>query len=76
MPASLASRDGQIWLDGRYVEWQDATLHVLSHGLHYAASVFEGARAYEGPCFQAGRALPTASALGSDPRDRSALHLG
>lgn len=45
-------RDGYIWLDGKLVEWKDAKLHVLSHGLHYASSVFEGERAYGGKIFK------------------------
>jgi branched-chain amino acid aminotransferase len=45
-------RDGWIWLDGRLVPWRDATLHVLSHGLHYGSSVFEGERAYDGVIFK------------------------
>lgn len=52
MLESLGKRDGEIWLDGKYVAWADATLHVLSHGLHYASSVFEGARAYDGRVFK------------------------
>src|ERR1700737_165934 len=43
---------GVIWYDGRHVPWGDATLHVLSHGLHYASSVFEGERAYGGEIFR------------------------
>jgi branched-chain amino acid aminotransferase len=45
-------RDGQIWLDGALIPWRDATLHVLSHGLHYASCVFEGERVYGGRIFQ------------------------
>jgi branched-chain amino acid aminotransferase len=45
-------RDGTIWLDGALVPWRDAKLHVLSHGLHYASSVFEGERVYEGRIFK------------------------
>lgn len=45
-------RDGFIWIDGSLVAWRDATLHVLSHGLHYASSVFEGERAYGGSIFK------------------------
>ena len=45
-------RDGKIWLDGRLVEWKDAKLHVLTHGLHYASSVFEGERVYDGEIFK------------------------
>jgi branched-chain amino acid aminotransferase len=36
-----------IWMNGEYVAWEDATVHVLSHGLHYGTGVFEGIRAYE-----------------------------
>ena len=46
------SRDGVIWIDGEYVPWPDARLHVLSHGLHYASAVFEGERAYGGEIFR------------------------
>jgi branched-chain amino acid aminotransferase len=45
-------RDGWIWYDGQLVPWNDAQLHVLSHGLHYASSVFEGERAYGGVIFK------------------------
>jgi branched-chain amino acid aminotransferase len=44
--------DGVIWYDGKLVPWQDATLHVLSHGLHYGSCVFEGERAYGGEIFR------------------------
>ena len=36
-----------IWFNGKLVPWEKATVHVLSHALHYASSVFEGVRAYE-----------------------------
>jgi branched-chain amino acid aminotransferase len=45
-------REGEIWYDGSFVPWADAKLHVLSHGLHYASSVFEGERAYGGRIFK------------------------
>ncbi len=45
-------RDGFIWYDGALRPWKDATLHVLSHGLHYASCVFEGERAYGGKIFK------------------------
>jgi branched-chain amino acid aminotransferase len=45
-------RDGWIWYDGQIVPWKDAKLHVLSHGLHYGSSVFEGERAYGGEIFK------------------------
>jgi branched-chain amino acid aminotransferase len=38
-----------IWVDGELVPWADATVHVLSHALHYGSGVFEGIRAYETP---------------------------
>ena len=43
---SMADRDGKIWMDGQLVEWRDATIHVLSHTLHYGCGAFEGVRAY------------------------------
>ena len=45
-------REGQIWYDGKMMPWRDAKLHVLSHGLHYASSIFEGERAYAGHIFK------------------------
>ncbi|MDF3073518.1 MAG: ilvE [Alphaproteobacteria bacterium] len=45
-------RDGLIWLDGKLVPWRDAKLHVLTHALHYASSVFEGERVYGGKVFK------------------------
>jgi len=45
-------RDGWIWYDGQLVPWKEAQLHVLSHGLHYGSSVFEGERAYGGEIFK------------------------
>jgi branched-chain amino acid aminotransferase len=44
--------EGLIWFDGKFVEWGDAQVHVLSHGLHYASSVFEGERAYGGEIYK------------------------
>jgi branched-chain amino acid aminotransferase len=44
-------RDGQIWHDGELVDWREAKLHVLTHGLHYASSIFEGVRIYGGRPF-------------------------
>jgi branched-chain amino acid aminotransferase len=53
MPApSFDQMDGQIWYNGKFVPWADAQLHVLTHGLHYASSVFEGERAYGGEIFK------------------------
>ena len=45
-------RDGVIWFNGKTVPWRDAKVHVLTHGLHYASSVFEGERAYNGAIFK------------------------
>ena len=38
-----------IWMNGEYVAWEDAKVHVLTHALHYGTGVFEGVRAYETP---------------------------
>jgi branched-chain amino acid aminotransferase len=43
---SFADQDGYIWMDGEYVEWRDAKIHILTHTLHYGVGVFEGVRAY------------------------------
>ncbi len=45
-------RDGLIWLDGEFVPWKDAKVHVLTHALHYGSAVFEGERAYGGVIFK------------------------
>ncbi len=45
-------RSGKIWFNGETVNWQDAKIHVLNHGLHYASCVFEGERVYEGEIFK------------------------
>jgi branched-chain amino acid aminotransferase len=45
-------RDGSIWFDGQLVPWREASVHVLTHGLHYASSVFEGERVYAGNIFK------------------------
>ncbi len=44
---SMADRDGVIWMDGNFVPWRDAQVHVLTHTLHYGMGVFEGIRAYQ-----------------------------
>ena len=47
---------GKIWMNGKLVEWKDATIHIASHVIHYGSGVFEGARCYETPkgsaCFR------------------------
>jgi branched-chain amino acid aminotransferase len=45
-------RDGWIWLDGAFVPWREAKVHVLTHALHYASAVFEGARMYNGVIYK------------------------
>ncbi|MBA1339601.1 MAG: branched-chain amino acid aminotransferase [Pelagibacterales bacterium] len=45
-------RSGKIWFNGKAVNWSDANIHVLNHGLHYASCVFEGERVYEGEIFK------------------------
>src|ERR1044072_8773855 len=52
MAQPFDDRPGSIWMDGSFVPWADAKLHVLSHGLHYASTVFEGERAYGGAIFR------------------------
>ncbi len=49
---SFDDRDGIIWMNGEFVPWRDAKLHVLTHALHYASAVFEGERAYGGTIFK------------------------
>ena len=45
-------RDGWIWMNGDFVPWRDAKVHVLTHGLHYGSCVFEGERLYNGEIFK------------------------
>ena len=52
MSGAFDQRDGFIWMNGSLVPWRDANVHVLTHGLHYASSVFEGERAYAGSIFK------------------------
>ena len=49
---SFDKRNGVIWMDGQFVPWTEANVHVLTHGLHYGSSVFEGERAYGGEIFK------------------------
>ena len=51
MEGGYDDRDGFIWLDGKLVPWREANVHILSHAMHYASSVFEGERAYGGKIF-------------------------
>jgi len=65
---SFDDRDGWIWLDGKLVPWREANIHVLTHALHYASSVFEGQRIYGGKIFKlsehSARLRKSASILG------------
>jgi len=45
-------RSGKIWFNGKTIDWADANIHVLNHGLHYASCVFEGERVYDGEIFK------------------------
>ena len=50
-PIPFDKRSGKIWFNGKLINWSDAKIHVLSHGLHYGSCVFEGERVYEGEIF-------------------------
>ena len=52
MAGAYDDRDGKIWMDGKLVEWRDANVHILTHAMHYASSVFEGERCYDGKIFK------------------------
>ena len=52
MAIPFDDRDGWIWFDGEFVPWREAKTHVLTHGLHYGSSVFEGERMYNGEIFK------------------------
>ena len=67
---SFDDRDGWIWFDGDLVPWREANIHVLTHALHYASSVFEGQRIYGGEVFKlsehSARLRNSAAILGFD----------
>ena len=46
------NRDGLIWMNGNFINWNDAKVHVLNHGLHYGSCVFEGIRVYNKKVFK------------------------
>jgi len=52
MAGAYDDRDGTIWMDGELKPWRDANVHILTHAMHYASSVFEGERAYGGKIFE------------------------
>src|SRR5215831_9305914 len=47
---------GKIWMNGKFVDWKDANIHIATHVIHYGSGVFEGARCYATPkgsaCFR------------------------
>lgn len=51
-PQPFDDRDGWIWYNEKMTPWREAKVHVLNHGLHYASSVFEGERVYNGKVFK------------------------
>ena len=51
-PVPFDKRSGKIWFNGQSINWSDAKIHVLNHGLHYASCVFEGERVYDGEIFK------------------------
>jgi branched-chain amino acid aminotransferase len=52
MAGGYDDRDGHIWMDGKMIPWREANVHILTHAMHYASSVFEGERAYNGKIFK------------------------
>ncbi len=52
MELAFDQREGFIWMNGEFLPWAEAKIHVLTHGLHYGSCVFEGVRAYEGEVFK------------------------
>ena len=52
MDGAYDDRDGKIWMDGKMVDWRDANVLILTHAMHYASSVFEGERCYNGKIFK------------------------
>jgi len=52
MAGAYDDRDGKIWMDGKLIDWREANVHILTHAMHYASSVFEGERAYNGKIFE------------------------
>ncbi|MBE0412743.1 branched-chain amino acid aminotransferase [Yoonia sp.] len=52
MAGAYDDRDGKIWMDGQLIDWRSAKVHILTHAMHYASSVFEGERCYNGKIFK------------------------
>ena len=76
MGVSFDKIDGVIWYDGKLVPWNDANVHVLTHGLHYASCVFEGERAYGGKIFKSTEHSERLKNSGQHPRFRDPLFGG
>ena len=51
-PLPFDQRSGKIWFNNELCEWQDARVHIISHGMHYASLVFEGLRVYNKKIFK------------------------
>ena len=51
-PKPFDNREGIIWMNGEFIDWNDAKCHIINQGMHYASSVFEGERAYNGKIFK------------------------
>ncbi|MEM0977380.1 MAG: branched-chain amino acid aminotransferase [Pseudomonadota bacterium] len=66
MAGAYDDRDGTIWLDGKLVPWREANVHILTHAMHYASSVFEGERAYGGKIFESVKHSERLHASGRD----------
>jgi branched-chain amino acid aminotransferase len=64
------NRDGLIWMNSEFIAWNDAKCHVITQGMHYASSVFEGERAYKGKIFKSkehtNRLFKSANTLGME----------
>ena len=64
------NRDGLIWMNGEFIAWNDAKCHVITQGMQYASSVFEGERAYKGKIFKSeehtNRLFKSANTLGME----------
>ena len=52
MAKSFDNRDGWIWQDGEFINWNEAKTHIITQGLHYGSAVFEGERSYNGNIFK------------------------
>ncbi len=48
----LDQRDGYIWINGEFIEWKKAQIHILTHSLHYSGAVYEGIRSYDSKIFK------------------------